>query len=149
CSVTSASSPTGSRRATATPCSKKFSTATPSGSSASSPAPDAGSGGHDGAARDVAVLLLPKRFVDLLQREPSGDDLVVRIPLARGGHQVERALQMLGLVVHRAEETPVAEDEPRRIDRRLPARVDVADVDVRALGRDHAQAFVDHVRVTD
>src|SRR5207247_10638047 len=83
------------------------------------------SGRRDRATRDVAVLLLTERFVDLLQRERVRYDLLVGIPRARADHEIERALEVLGLVVHHAEEAPVAEDERRRVDRRLPARVDV------------------------
>src|SRR5207249_805163 len=64
-------------------------------------------------------------------------------------HEVERAAQMLGFVVGEAEDLTVAEDDPRGIELRLPADVDIADLQIRPLGRRHPEPLVDHLRVAD
>src|SRR6266566_6761891 len=104
---------------------------------------------HDRRAGDVALVLLDERLVDLLERELVRDDATPRILVERAPHEVEGAAEMLGLVVGEADDPPVAEDDPRGIELGLPAHVDVADLEVRALGRRHPKALLDHAGVAD
>src|SRR6185503_14073526 len=97
----------------------------------------------DGGAGDVAFVLLDEGLLDRFQGELVGDDLLPRIALPGARHHVEGAAQVLGLVVGESEDAAVAEDDPGRIELGLPAHVDVADLEVRSLGRGHAQALVD------
>src|SRR2546425_13261837 len=99
---------------------------------------------HDRGAGHVPLARLGQRAVDLLQRLLVRDDLVPGIFRQRSQHEVERAAQVLGLVVGEADDAAVAEDDPRRIELGLPADVDVADLEIGPFGRRHAQSLVHH-----
>src|SRR5258705_14019027 len=96
------------------------------------------SAGNDRGAGDVALVLLDEGLLDRLERELVRDDLVPRVARASARHHVERAAQVLGLVVREADDAAVPEDDPGRIELGLPAHVDVADLEIRAFGRGHA-----------
>src|SRR6266571_4713712 len=113
------------------------------------PDPLAPSVRHDRGARDVALVLLNEGVVDRLERELVGDDLLPRVARERAVHEVERAAQMLGFVVREAEDLAVAEDDPRGVELGFPADIDVADLQIRPLGRRHPEPLVDHLRVAD
>src|SRR2546425_3719674 len=104
---------------------------------------------HDRGARHVALVLLNEGVVDRLERELVGDDLLPRVARERAVHEVERAAQMLGFVVREAEDLAVAEDDPRGVELGFPADIDVADLQIRPLGRRHPEPLVDHLRVAD
>src|SRR5499425_3712927 len=97
----------------------------------------------------MSLVLLGERAVDLLQRILVRDDTTPRILRQRALHEIERAAQVLGFVVSEPDDAAVAEDDPRRIELGLPSDVDVADLEVRALGSRHAQALVDHAGMAD
>src|SRR6266851_7740144 len=94
--------------------------------------------GNDRGAGDVAFVLLDEGLLDRLERELVRDDLVPRIAPAGARHHVERPAQVLGLVVREADDAAVAEDDPGRIELGLPAHVDIADLEIRALRCGHA-----------
>src|SRR4029078_13428473 len=100
-----------------------------------------------GGAADLSLFLLDEGLLDRFQGELVGDDLLPRIALPGARHHVEGAAQVLGLVGAEAEDAALAEDDPGRIELGLPAHVDVADLEVRSLGRGHAQALVDALGV--
>src|SRR5437870_5069662 len=104
---------------------------------------------HDRRAGDMALVLLDERLVDLLERELVRNHPTPRVLVERAPHEVEGAAEVLGLVVREADDPPVAEDDPRRIELGLPAHVDVADLEVGALRRRHAQALLDHAWMAD
>src|SRR5438094_10110136 len=89
---------------------------------------------HYRGAGHVPLVLLGERAVDLLQRVLVRDDLVPGIFRQRSQHEVERAAQVLGLVVGEADDAAVAEDDPRRIELGLPADVEVADLEIGPFG---------------
>src|SRR2546422_2391479 len=111
------------------------------------PDPLAPSVRHDRGARHVALVLLNEGVVDRLERELVGDDLLPRVARERAVHEV--AAQMLGFVVREAEDLAVAEDDPRGVELGFPADIDVADLQIRPLGRRHPEPLVDHLRVAD
>src|SRR5437667_210925 len=113
------------------------------------PDPLAPSVRHDRGARHVALVLLNEGVVDRLERELVGDHLLPRVARERAVHEVERAAQMLGFVVREAEDLAVAEDDPRGVELGFPADIDVADLQIRPLGRRHPEPLVDHLRVAD
>src|SRR2546426_965742 len=113
------------------------------------PDPLAPSVRHDRGARHVALVLLNEGVVDRVERELVGDDLLPRVARERAVHEVERAAQMLGFVVREAEDLAVAEDDPRGVELGFPADIDVADLQIRPLGRRHPEPLVDHLRVAD
>src|SRR5262245_8874092 len=84
---------------------------------------------HDGGAGHVALVLLDEGLLDRLQRELVRDDAVPRVAPAGARQQVERAAQVLGLVVGEAEDAAIAEDDQGRVVLGLPAHVELADLD--------------------
>src|SRR5258705_9589147 len=70
------------------------------------------SAGNDRGAGDVALVLLDEGFLDRFERELVRDDLVPRVARAGARHHVERAAQVLGLVVGEADDAAGAGEGP-------------------------------------
>src|SRR5207237_841780 len=69
----------------------------------------------DRPARDVAVFLVSERLVDLLQREPVRQDLVVLVLRLGADHQIQCALEVLGLVINdRSPARPLVAARPQQ-----------------------------------
>ena len=83
----------------------------------------------DRRPRHLARIRPMKCFADLVQRERVRDHLIPRILRARPLHELQRLLQMLGLVVHHAVHRAIAEDQPRRVQLIGQPGADIADLE--------------------